>query len=130
MTLSPSILYRYSFRAGEKSSAGRRDPNSNRCASALRYDRRFFVPAMRYSGWLWARFDLASYLFGYSCHIGSRHQSCRMGRGDSGQIGGANMAFSYLSQGRITSERAIAHRAISKAELPFRLALPCGSLIS
>ena len=111
--LAHIIPYRYASIAGAKSSAGRRNPSSNRRISAP-MTALFLCPsvmaAVRGQTSVWP----VSYLTGIPTPRTVATQSRRKDRGDSNQIGVTPMK---LFPTRNPAEKAAAHRAMAKAAL-------------
>ena len=118
MTLQPLPMALYASLAGAKSSAGRRNPSSNRRISAP-LTALFFCPsvmaAVRGQTSVWP----VSYLAGIPTPRTVATQSRRKDRGDSNQIGVSPMAQLRLNNliTRSLESRASAHRAMAKSAL-------------
>lgn len=118
MTLQRLPMPLYALLAGAKSSAGRRNPSSQRRISAP-IDGAFLVP-VSYGGCAWADFGLAGFLCDrFPTPRTVATQSRRKDRGDSNHKGVTPMAQLRLSNliTRSLSSRAAAHRAMAKAAL-------------
>ncbi|MGP9633878.1 hypothetical protein ACT3R7_12530 [Halomonas sp. AOP43-A1-21] len=107
---------RYAELADAKSSAGRRNPSSQRRNSA-HIDGAFLVP-VSYGGCAWADFGLAGFLCDrFPTPRTVATQSRRKDRGDSNHKGVLLMAKLRLFPTRNPAEKAAAHRAMAKAAL-------------